>query len=216
MTRIRVECFSISLDGYGAGPGQDGDNPLGIGGTTLHNWAFKTRTFRQMMGQEGGSTGIDEEFARRSFENVGAWIMGRNMFTPSRGPWPDDNWKGWWGANPPYHCPVYVLTNYPRDPIVMEGGTTFHFITGGIDEAVDRARAATEKDIRVGGGTDTIRQMLQAGLIDEMHVAVAPILLGSGESLLAEMNLPELGYQVTQHVQTDDATHVRIGRKASR
>src|SRR4029077_6956857 len=170
MPRLRVHAFSISLDGYGAGPKQDRDDPLGVGGEALHEWVVATRTFRQMSGKEGGTTGVDDAFAARGFNNIGAWIMGRNMFGPARGHWPDDTWKGWWGDNPPYHCPVFVLTSHPRASIEMEGGTVFHFVTGGIHEALRLARhAAGEKDIRLGGGVATIQQFLREKLIDEMH-----------------------------------------------
>lgn len=213
MTKLRVCCFAISLDGYGAGPDQSLENPQGIGGLSLHEWAFATRTFRTMFGQEGGSTDIDDRFAARGFENIGAWILGRNMFAPSRGDWPDDNWKGWWGDNPPYHCPVFVLTNHPRPSITMEGGTVFHFVTDGIHAALKRAReAANGKDIRVGGGTATIRQYLEAGLIDEMHFVVSPVLLGTGEHLFTGLDLPKLGYRRSEHVTTPNATHVVLTR----
>jgi dihydrofolate reductase len=209
MPRLRVHGFAISADGYGAGPDQSLETPLGVGGMGLHEWAFATRTFRQMFGQEGGSTGVDDNFAVRGFENIGAWIMGRNMFAPSRGDWPDDGWKGWWGDNPVYHCPVFVLTHHARPPIAMEGGTTFHFVADGIHAALDRARdAANGKDIRVGGGAATIRQYLQAGLIDEMHLVVSPVLLGSGEPLLAGLDLPKLGYKRSEHVTTPNAMHI--------
>jgi dihydrofolate reductase len=209
MTRLRVHGFAISLDGYGAGPDQSLENPLGIGGMGLHEWAFATRTFRQMFGQEGGSTGVDDAFAARGFENIGAWIMGRNMFAPSRGDWPDDGWKGWWGDNPPYHCPVFVLTNHPRPSITMDGGTTFHFVADGIHAALKRATdAADGKDIRVGGGASTIRQYLQDGLVDEMHLAVSPVLLGSGEPLLAGFDLPKLGYKRSEYATTPNAMHI--------
>lgn len=213
MSRLRVCCFTVSLDGFGAGPDQSLENPLGIGGETLHEWFFPTRTFRAMLGQEGGSTDIDDQFAVRGFENVGAWILGRNMFAPSRGDWPDDNWKGWWGDNPPYHCPVFVLTKHPRPSITMEGGTTFHFVTDGIHAALQQATdAANGKDIRVGGGVATVRQYLQAGLIDEMHLAVSPVLLGTGEHLFAGLDLPKLGYRRSEHVATPNATHVVFTR----
>lgn len=209
MTKLRVSSFTVSLDGYGAGPDQSLDNPLGIGGLTLHEWAFRTRTFRKMFGQEGGTTDTDDEFAARGFDNIGAWILGRNMFGPIRGEWPDDNWKGWWGDTPPYHCAVFVLTNHPRASITMEGGTTFHFVTDGIHEALKRARdAAGGRDVRVGGGVATIRQYLQAGLVDEMHFAISPVLLGTGEHLFAGIDLPKLGYQRSKHVPTPNATHV--------
>jgi dihydrofolate reductase len=209
MTKLRVSSFSVSLDGYGAGPNQSLENPLGIGGVALHGWAFATRTFRKMFGQDGGTTDVDDGFAARGFANVGAWILGRNMFGPIRGEWPDENWKGWWGDNPPYHCPVFVLTHYPRAPIAMDGDTTFHFVTDGIHAALKRAReAANGQDVRVGGGVATIRQYLEAGLIDEMHLAVSPVLLGRGENLFAGFDLPALGYQRSEHVPTADATHI--------
>jgi dihydrofolate reductase len=209
MPKLRVHAFSISLDGYGAGPKQDRDDPLGVGGEALHEWVVATRTFRQMSGKEGGTTGVDDDFAARGFNNIGAWIMGRNMFGPVRGPWPDDTWKGWWGDNPPYHCSVFVLTNHPRTSITMEGGTTFHFVADGIHAALKRAvEAAGDRDIRLGGGVATIQQYLRAGLIDEMHLAISPILLGSGEHLLAGIDAPKLGYQCTEHVPTANATHI--------
>jgi dihydrofolate reductase len=212
--KLRVCSFAISLDGYGAGPEQSLENPLGVGGMALHEWAFATRTFRGMFGQNGGATGIDDDFAARGFANVGAWILGRNMFGPMRGDWPDDGWKGWWGDNPPYHCPVFVLTHHPRAPIAMEGGTTFHFVTDGIRVALKRAvEAAKGQDVRVGGGVATIRQYLQAGLIDEMHLAVSPILLGTGENLFAALNLPKLGYQCGEHVPTPGATHIVVTKR---
>ncbi|SEC41158.1 Dihydrofolate reductase [Rhizobiales bacterium GAS188] len=211
MTKLRVNCFTISVDGYGAGPDQDLDNPLGVGGVALHEWVFPTRTFQQMVGKEGGATGIDDDFAARGMHNIGAWILGRNMFGPVRGAWPDNNWKGWWGDNPPYHTPVFVLTNHARASIAMSGGTTFHFVTDGIHAALERAvDAANGQDIRIGGGAATIRQYLRAGLIDEMHLAIAPTLLGSGESLLEGIDVPELGYQRTEHVPAPNATHVVI------
>jgi dihydrofolate reductase len=215
--KLRVESFSVSLDGYGAGPNQDVDNPLGVGGSALHRWAFTTRTFRQMFGEEGGATGVDDDFAARGFANIGAWILGRNMFGPIRGPWPDDAWKGWWGENPPYHVPAFVLTHHARPSITMEGGTTFHFVTNGIHAALERAtEAAKGKDVRLGGGVATIRQYLTAGLVDELHVALSPVLLGSGEHLLAGIDLLKLGYRCVEHVPTANATHVvlvgRLGR----
>jgi dihydrofolate reductase len=183
---------------------------LGVGGESLHKWVFHTRTFKEMHGGgEGGSTDVDDAFARRGFENIGAWILGRNMFGPVRGPWPDDQWKGWWGDNPPYHVPTFVLTHHPRDSITMQGGTVFHFVTGGIHEALDRAReAAGGRDVRVGGGVATVRQYLQAGLIDEMHLAISPTLLGSGEALLPGIDLPQLGFRVTEYVPTSYAAHL--------
>jgi len=210
MPKLRVNSFSISLDGYGAGPGQNLENPLGIGGLALHEWVFATRTFqKKLFGRDGGEAGTDDDFAARGFDNIGAWILGRNMFGPVRGPWPDDTWKGWWGDNPPYHVPAFVLTHHARAPIAMAGGTTFHFVTDGIHAALERAvEAAAGRDVRVGGGVATIREYLRAGLIDEMHLAVSPVLLGSGESLLAGLDLPKLGYRRTQHVPSQAATHV--------
>jgi dihydrofolate reductase len=215
MSRLRVESFTISLDGYGAGPNQDLKNPIGAGGAALHGWAFSTRTFQQhLFGSDGGETGIDDDFAARGFQNVGAWILGRNMFGPVRGPWPDQSWRGWWGENPVYHVPVFVLTHHARAPLVMEGGTTFHFVTEGIAVALERARhAAGGKDVRVGGGASVIRQYLRERLIDEMHVVIAPVLLGSGESLFEGVNLPDLGYACTKHVASPRATHVVLSRQ---
>jgi dihydrofolate reductase len=211
--KLRVHSFSISLDGYGAGPNQDLDNPLGAGGLAMHQWVFATRTFRRMFRGDDGTTGIDDDFAARGFNNIGAWILGRNMFGPVRGPWPDDTWKGWWGDNPPYHTPVFVLTNHPRPSITMSGGTTFHFVTDGIHAALQRAAdAADGKDIRLGGGVATIRQYLCAGLVDEMHLAISPVVLGSGEHLLAGIDAPKLGYRCTEHVATPDVTHVVLTR----
>ncbi len=209
MSRVCAGAFSLSLDGFGAGPDQSLENPLGVNGMVLHEWAFKTRTFRTMFGQEGGETGVDDQFAARSFENVGAWILGRNMFGPVRGPWPDEHWKGWWGANPPYHVPVFVLTHYARAPIVMEGGTTFHFITDGIESALRQAQAAAGgKDIRVGGGVSTVQQFLRAGQIDEMHLAVAPVFLGAGENLFAGLDLRALGYVCAERISTANTIHL--------
>jgi len=214
MPKLRVQSFSVSLDGYGAGPSQDLKNPLGVGGMALHQWAFATRTFQKMHGEGGGSTGVDDDFAARGFENIGAWILGRNMFGPIRGPWPDDSWKGWWGDEPPYHTPVFVLTHHKREPLPMQGGTTFYFVTDGIESALRQAAAAAgSKDIRLGGGVSTIRQYLRAGLVDEMHLAVAPAILGSGENLFAGLNLHELGYHCTEHVPTPNATHVVLTRR---
>ena len=214
MAKVRVSAFSISVDGYGAGPDQDLDNPLGVRGEELHHWALATRTFRTMFGEEGGSTGVDESYAARSMEGLGAWIMGRNMFGPVRGEWPDDAWKGWWGEEPPYHCPVFVLTHHARAPIEMKGGTVFHFITGGIDEALSLAKAAAgERDIRIGGGTATIRQYLVAGAIDEVHLAVSPIVLGQGEALFAGLDLPALGYAVTEHALGENAAHIVLTKQ---
>jgi len=218
MSKLLVRCFSVSLDGYGAGPGQDLTNPLGIGGLALHKWFLATRTFQQVHGGDGGATGTDDDFAARGFANVGAWILGRNMFGPVRGAWlnlPDDEWKGWWGDNPPYHTPVFVLTHHPRPSITMEGGTVFHFVTDGIQAALARAReAANGRDIRLGGGVATIREYLRAGLIDEMHLAISPVLLGSGENLLHGIDMPKLGYRCTEHVATANAMHVILTRDA--
>lgn len=214
MTRVRVDAFTISLDGYGAGPDQSLDHPLGKGGEALHTWLAGTKTFqREVLGKDGGSTGVDEDFAARSFENVGAWILGRHMFAPSRGPWPDDGWKGWWGDNPPYHVPTFILTHHARQPIEMEGGTTFHFVTDGIHEALKQAReAAGDKDVRIGGGANVIRQYLREGLIDEMHIAISPVLLGRGERLIEDIDLRALGYKVVEHVPSEHATHVVLRR----
>lgn len=212
MTRVRVESFSISLDGYGAGPHQDLDNPLGRGGTELPQWFFPTRTFQRMvLGKEGGTTGIDDEFAARGFDNIGAWILGRNMFGPIRGPWPDLAWTGWWGDEPPYHVPVFVLTHHARPPLPMKGGTTFYFVTGGIHSALEQARrAANGKDVRIGGGPHTIQAFLRAGLIDQLHIAISPVLLGAGERLFGDVNLREAGYRCVEHVVSKAATHVVI------
>jgi dihydrofolate reductase len=213
MPRLRVQCFAISLDGYGAGVEQSLKNPLGAGGEGLHRWFVPTRTFQAMFGKGDGTTGPDDDFAARGFVNIGAWILGRNMFGPVRGPWPDENWKGWWGDNPPYHVPVFVLTHYSRPSITMAGGTTFHFVTDGIEAALKRAtEAAGGKDIRVGGGVATIREYLNAGLIDEMHLAISPVLLGAGEHLLGGIDLTKLGFECTEHVPTASATHVVLTR----
>ncbi|WP_447765972.1 dihydrofolate reductase family protein [Sphingopyxis panaciterrae] len=213
MSKVRVAAFSISLDGYGAGPDQTLQDPLGRGGESLHDWLVATRFFQEIYDKTGGTTGVDDDFGAQSFENLGAWIMGRNMFGPVRGDWPDEEWKGWWGDNPPYHVPVFVLTDHPRKSVEMEGGTTFHFVTDGIEAALERAReAAGGRDIRIGGGVSTIRQYLAARLIDELHLAIAPILLGSGESLLEGIDLPALGYRVTGQVASETATHILIGR----
>jgi dihydrofolate reductase len=211
---VRVESLTVSLDGYIAGPDQSLENPLGIGGTELHTWAFSTRTFQEkVLGSDGGATGVDDEIAARGFGNIGAWILGRNMFGPIRGPWQDDEWKGWWGDSPPYHVPAFILTHFPRDPIQMDGGTTFFFVTGGIREALALARdAAGGKDIRIGGGANTIQQFLRKGLIDEMHIAVAPVILGAGERLFEGVNLRELGYICKEQIGTELATHYFISR----
>jgi dihydrofolate reductase len=214
MARLRVHGFAVSIDGYGAGPRQDLEHPLGVGGLGLHEWVFGTRTFQQMHGGEGGTTGTDDDFAARGMAGVGAWIMGRNMFGPIRGPWSDDTWRGWWGEEPPYHTPVFVLTSYPRSPLEMKGGTVFHFVTDGIHAALEKAVAAAGgQDVRLGGGVSTIRQYLQAGLVDQMHLAIAPVLLGSGEHLLAGLDLPALGYACTQHAASEKATHVIVTKR---
>ena len=211
-----MESFAISLDGYGAGPNQDISNPLGVGGDALHQWALPTRTFqRALFGADSGATGVDDDFAARGFQNVGAWILGRNMFGPIRGPWPDMNWKGWWGENPPYHVPVFILTHHARPAIRMEGNTTFHFVTGGIHEALEQAcEAAKGMDVRIGGGPNTIKQYLRAGLIDELHLAIAPVLLGQGEGLFEGVDLRGLGYECIQFVASEKATHVVLRRQA--
>lgn len=215
MTKLRVESFTISLDGFGAGPDQDIDNPLGVGGHSLHDWAIPTRTFQKnLFGNDGGQTGVDEDFAARGFRNIGAWILGRNMFGPVRGPWIDESWRGWWGENPVYHVPVFVLTHHARAPLLMDGGTSFYFVTKGIEAALAQAReAANGKDVRVGGGVNVIQQYLHQGLIDEMHIAIAPVLLGSGERLFEGVNLPALGYACTEHQSTALATHVVFTRQ---
>jgi dihydrofolate reductase len=214
MSKVRVSAFSVSLDGYGAGPDQSLNNPLGIGGPKLFEWFSSTRTWKQMQGQEGGSTGVDNEWAQRGMENVGAWILGRNMFGPVRGAWPDDSWKGWWGDEPPYHVPTFVLTHHARKPVEMKGGTTFHFVTDGIHSALQRAKeAAKERDVRIGGGVATIQQYLRAKLIDELHLAFSPILMGSGENLFAGVDMTGLGYQCTQHVATEHAMHVVLTKQ---
>jgi dihydrofolate reductase len=215
LSRLRVQSFSISLDGYGAGPDQNLENPLGVGGLALHEWVFPTRTFQRMHGNGDGATGIDDDFAARGLANIGAWILGRNMFGPVRGPWPDENWKGWWGDTPPYHTPVFVLTHHAREPVTMNGGTTFHFVTDGIHRALERASAAANgRDIRLGGGVATIREYLRAGLVDEIHLAISPILLGSGENLFAGIDMLALGYKCVEHVTTQKATHVVLRKNA--
>jgi dihydrofolate reductase len=209
MARLRVHAFSISLDGFGAGPGQDLENPLGRGGLALHEWVLPTRTFAMMHGDGGGATGVDDDFAARGVEGIGAWIMGRNMFGPVRGPWPDEKWRGWWGEDPPYHTPVYVLTHHARPPLAMAGGTEFRFVKGRIQDVLEAARAAAGgKDVRLGGGVATVRKYLEAGLVDELHLAIAPVLLGSGENLFAGLDLPALGYERTEHAASPAATHV--------
>jgi len=215
MSKIRVSNYMISLDGFGAAPGQSLENPFGVGGMVIGDWFRATETFKAMIGQPGtGTTGLDNDVAVSAMEGIGAWIMGRNMFTPARGEW-DMEWKGWWGPNPPYHCPVFVLTHHARPSLEMEGGNVFHFVTGGIQEALERARAAAGgKDIRIGGGAATIRQYLEAGLIDELHLAVSPVLLGAGESPVNGLNLPALGYTVAESKQGEGALHVFIRKHA--
>jgi dihydrofolate reductase len=216
VSKLRVNSFSMSLDGYGAGPAQSLDDPLGRGGERLHEWLVATRMFKRLYGQEGGATGPDDEFAARGFENIGAWILGRNMFGPIRGSWPDESWRGWWGESPPYQCDVFVLTHHARAPLAMDGGTTFHFVTDGIHVALERARkAAAGKDVRLGGGAAVIREYLRERLVDEMHLAIAPILLGGGEHLFAGLDLCTLGYRCTEHIPTAAATHVVLSRASS-
>ena len=213
MTKVRVAGFGVSMDGFGAGPEQSMQSPLGTAGGELFQWYMPTRTCRAMFGQDGGTEGPDNDFAERAMAGFGAFILGRNMFGPIRGPWPDDQWKGWWGNNPPYHAPTFVLTHHARAPIEMEGGTVFYFVTDGIEAALDRARqAAGGKDIKIGGGVDTVRQYLRAGLVDEMHVALAPVLLGRGEALFAGIDLRALGYKVKEQVATELANHMVLGR----
>jgi dihydrofolate reductase len=213
MSKLRVHCFAVSLDGFGAGPNQSIDHPLGVGGEGLHEWFLPTRAFQKMQGNDGGTTGVDNDFAERGFDGIGAWILGRNMFGPVRGPWPNNQWKGWWGDDPPYHCQVFVLTHYPRESLQMDGGTTFHFVTEGMHVALDRAReAAGGLDVRLGGGSSAIRQYLQARLVDELHLAISPVILGSGESLFAGLDLVTLGYKVTARVTSPAAMHVVLNR----
>jgi dihydrofolate reductase len=215
MSKLRVQSFAISLDGYGAGPNQDLQNPLGVNGPELMEWVFHTRFWRQMHGEPNGETGNDNQVAEQGFSGIGAWILGRNMFGPIRGPWPDDSWKGWWGDEPPYHTQVFVLTHHPRPSFAMAGGTEFHFITEGIHAALDRAKtAAGGRDVRVGGGVSTIRQYLRAGLIDDLHLAVRPALLGSGEHLLGGIDMRALGYECHKSVAGERATHMFL-RKVS-
>src|SRR5436309_1226414 len=215
MSKLRVNCFGVSADGFGSGLNQSLQNPMGEGGMALHEWAFKTRTFQKMFGNEGGATGPDDDFAVRGFTNVGAWILGRNMVGPVRGPWPDDSWKGWWGEEPPYHTPVFVLTHHPRAPLGMAGGTEFRFVTEGIHSALEQASAAADgRDVRLGGGVSTIRQYLRAGLIDELHLAIRPVLLGSGEHLLNGIDMRGLRYECAKSVAGERATHVFLRKRA--
>lgn len=215
MGKVRVAAFSVSLDGYGAGPGQALADPMGLGGMVLHNWVFKTASFQDTHGKVGsGIGGVDNDFAVRAMENLGAWILGRNMFGPVRGPWSDDSWRGWWGDNPPYHVPVFVLTHHAKSDLVMEGGTTFHFVTGGIHQALQLAKAAAgARDVRIGGGVQTVRHYLQGALIDELHLAVSPVLLGQGENLFAGLDLAALGYVVSQHFPGEDVTHMVLTKR---
>jgi dihydrofolate reductase len=211
MARVRVQSFGVSIDGYGAGPDQSLQNPLGVGGPDLMQWFMPTRMWRRMNGKDDGETGVDNSFAEQGFENVGAWILGRNMFGPVRGPWPDESWKGWWGEEPPYHVPVFVLTHHPRAPLAMKGGTTFHFVTGGIHAALEQAKAAAGgRDVRIGGGVSTVRQFLQARLIDALHLAVRPVLLGAGEKLFDGLDLRALGYECGEYKQGERAMHVVV------
>ena len=216
MSRLRVESFAISVDGYAAGPDQSLENPLGVGGFDLMQWFLPTQFFRrQHKTADEGETGVENDIATAGFENIGSWILGRNMFGPVRGPWPDDSWKGWWGEEPPYHCDVFVLTHYPRAPLAMKGGTTFHFVTDGIRSALERAKAAAKgKDVRVGGGAATIRQYLSEGLIDTLHLAVSPVVLGRGESLWQGLDARALGYEVEKHVAGKRATHIFLRKRA--
>jgi dihydrofolate reductase len=214
MSRVRVLCFAMSIDGYGAGPSQGLNHPLGVNGAEMFEWFFQTRLWRQMHGQEGGEAGIDNDMAARGFDNIGAWILGRNMFGPVRGPWPDESWKGWWGDEPPYHVPVFVLTHHARAPITMKGGTVFHFVTGGIEAALEQAKAAAGgRDVRIGGGVATVRQFLEARLIDDLHLVVRPVLLGAGENLFAGLDTRALGYECERSVAGERATHVFIRRR---
>jgi dihydrofolate reductase len=214
LSKLVVRSFAISIDGYGAGPNQDLENPLGVNGPELMEWFFHSRAWRKMHGQDGGETGIDNEIAEQGFDGIGAWILGRNMFGPIRGAWPDENWKGWWGDEPPYHTPVFVLTHHPRVHNPMQGGTEFRFVTDGIHSALEQATAAAGgKDVRVGGGASTVRQFLAAGLIDEMHLAIRPVLLGSGENLLKDLDLRALGYECVKSVAGERATHVFLNKR---
>lgn len=217
VSQVVVKNFGMSLDGFSAGPHQDVQNPLGVGGAAIMEWFFPTRTFQRMHmpGQHGGETGVDDGVAADGMTGMGAWILGRNMFGPVRGPWPDDSWKGWWGDEPPYHVPAFVLTHHARAPLVMAGGTTFVFVTGGIHEALDQAKAAAGvRDVRIGGGPATVRQYLRAGLIDELTLAVRPVFMGAGEPLLTGLDLPALGYDCVAHVAGERALHVVVRKRA--
>ncbi len=213
MTKVRVAGFGVSLDGFSAGTDQSLDHPLGVRGDEVFQWYFPTKAFCQMQGKEGGETGVDNRFAERAMEGFGAFILGRNMFGPVRGEWPDDQWKGWWGDNPPYHAPTFILTHYPRPPIEMQGGTTFHFVTDGIEAALKMARQASgTKDIKIGGGVDTVKQYIQVGHVDEIHLVFAPVMLGDGEALFSGLNLRSLGYSIVEHVPTERATHIVLAK----
>jgi len=215
--KVRVSSYAVSIDGFGAGPEQSLQNPLGVGGEDLHEWFFPTDTFQKMYGKGQGEAGVDEGFARRGMDGIGAWILGRNMFAHSRGAWPDDGWKGWWGEEPPYRCPVFVLTRHPRAPLEMKGGTVFHFVTEGAEAALEQARAAAgDQDVRIGGGAGTIRQYLCAGAIDELHIAVSPVLLGAGEPFWQGLDLLALGYELADSIAGERATHLKIVRKGAR
>jgi dihydrofolate reductase len=215
MSKLRVQSFGVSIDGYGAGPDQSMEHPLGKTGPELMEWFFNTRLWRRMHGHDDGETGVDNGFAEQGFVNIGAWILGRNMFGPVRGPWPDESWKGWWGDEPPYHVPVFVLTHHARAPLEMKGGTTFHFVTDGIHAALERAKAAANgRDVRLGGGVATVREYLQAGLVDELHLAVRPVLLGNGENLWRDLDLRALGYECAKRVEGERATHLFLRRRA--
>jgi dihydrofolate reductase len=215
VAKVRVQCFGVSLDGYGAGPDQSLQNPLGVRGPEIMGWFFPTRVFQKVvLGQDGGESGVDNSMAEEGFRNVGAWILGRNMFGPVRGPWPDESWKGWWGDEPSYHAPVFVLTHHARRPLEMKGGTTFHFVTDGIHSALEQARkAAGGKDVRIGGGVSTVRQYLTARLVDEMHLALSPVLMGAGEHLWHGLDLNTLGYECHKTVAGENATHVFLRRR---
>jgi dihydrofolate reductase len=218
MSRLRVHCLSMSLDGYVAGPHQSLEEPIGLGGEGLHAWMFECRTWREMTGQAGGTEGVDDGFMAVGFDGIGATVMGRNMFGPVRGPWAPvagKEWRGWWGDDPPYHHAVFVLTHHPHAPIEMQGGTTFHFVTDGIESALEQARgAAGEQDIRLGGGAATVRQYLRAGLVDDLHIAIAPILLGAGERLFDDLGDAVDRYECVEMVRGELATHVRLTPRA--
>jgi dihydrofolate reductase len=213
MTKVRVAGFSVSIDGFGAGPEQSLTDPLGKRGSELHQWFFGTKMFRAMTGEGGGSDGVDEDYATRAMAGFGAFILGRNMFGPIRGDWPDESWKGWWGDNPPYRAPTFILTHHPRAPIVMEGGTTFYFVTDGIESALEKAKvAAGDQDVKIGGGVSTVRQYLKAGLIDEIHLTIAPVALGHGEAMFTGIDLPGLGFRVTEKAPSEFATHIVLSK----